>query len=84
MTGLVLSCCFPSIEILSEKPCLKLKFSSASHVSDTDPSVFFPRYVLRGVTEVKLSYTLTNKKSIIEMRSTKALRHVTAEWNNLS
>lgn len=79
-----MSCCFPSIETLSEKPRLKLKFSSASHVSDTDPSVFFPQYALCGVTEVKLSYTLTNKKNIIEMRSPKALRHVAAEWNNFS
>lgn len=57
-----MSCCFPSVEILSEKPCLKLRFSSASCVSDTDPSVFFSQYVSCGVTELKLSYTLTNNK----------------------
>lgn len=81
-----MSCCFPSVEILSEKPCLKLRFSSASCVSDTDPSVFFSQYVSCGVTELKLSYTLTNKKkkNIIETRSTKALRHIAAEWDNFS
>lgn len=63
MIGLVVSCSFPLKESMSEMQCLKLESSLLLRFSDTDPFACFPLTVLYVV---KLSYTLTKKKSLLK------------------